>query len=222
MITGTKTLQASLVDIDATIPVLDVKALPALSPASRTDAKAARRLARRIERRRFVRLEQHLAAVAHLAPLPEPGEILHGVMDGRFSGWSLATAVIELLAEPIDELVISTLGFNKANADSLVALLDAGTVRSVLLNVSNYFRHSDREIFGRIRHELESRGQRVGITRSHAKLLLLKTARRHIVIETSANLRSSQNWEQFAISDDAELFAFHKAWLEDLIRSSIA
>ena len=222
MTVGTKSLQAPLVDIDATLPVLDVSTLPALSPASPTAAKAARRLARRIERRRFARLEQHAAAIAHLAPLPRPGEIMHGAMDGRFSGWSLATATIELLAEPIDELIVSTLGFNRQNCDSLLELFDGGTIRSVLLNVSNYFRHSDREIFGQIRHELESRGQRVAITRSHAKLLLLKTATRCIVVETSANLRSSQNWEQFAISDDAELYAFHKAWLKDLIRSSIA
>ncbi len=208
-------------NIDSEIATLDASNVPSLvAPPTAATAKAARRLARRIERRRFVRLGQHCAAVAHLAPLPGPGEIVHGVTDGRFSGWSLATAAIELLGQPVDELTVSTLGYNRQSLDSLVELLDAGTVRSVLLNVSNYFRHSDREIFARIRHELESRGQRVAVTRSHAKLILLRTADRSIVVETSANLRSSMNWEQFVISDDAALLNFHREWILELFEET--
>jgi hypothetical protein len=212
----------SPIEIDNRIRTLDVAALPVLpgTPASTAEAKAHRRHLRRVERRRFERMTQHGQAVAHLDPLPGPDESLHGVISGSYSGWSIATAIVDLLAVPVYELVISTLGFNRQNLDSLVTMLDAGTVRSVLLNVSNYFRHSDREIFADCRRTLESRGHRVAVTRSHAKLLLLRAGERHIVVETSANLRSSKNWEQFVISDDAELFDFHRQWILDLIDST--
>lgn len=212
----TKTLQPPP-NIDAELNTLDASALPTWdAPADAAGAKAARRHLRTVARRRFARLEQHAAAIRHLDPLPAPGESLHGVMDGRFSAWSLATAIVDLLDEPVDQLTISTLGFNRENAASLIELLDAGKVREVLLNVSNYFRHSDRTIFADIRRELESRGQRVVVTRSHAKLILLRTATRSIVVESSANLRSSQNYEQFLISDDAALLDFHRTWIEEL------
>jgi hypothetical protein len=182
-----------------------------------------RRLVRQVARRRFARLEQQRSAVDALRPLPGPGESLHGASAGAFSGWMLAQAIVALLAVPVDSLTIATLGFNRANADDLCRLLDAGDVRSVLLLVSDYFRSSDRTIFADIRRELEGRGQRVAIARSHAKLLLFVAGGRHgrhIVVETSANLRSSMNWEQFVISDDAALLAFHRDWIHDVLQEA--
>lgn len=202
--------------IDHHIRTLDASSLGIAPVATSAEVKAARRHARRVAARRFATLSQHQAAIEQLAPLPSPGESLHLAMDGRFSAWSLATAIIELLAVPIDALTINTLGFNRQNANALCDLLDAGTIGSVYLNVSNYFRHSDKNIFADIRRELESRGQRVAVTRSHAKLLLLSAGERQIVVETSANLRSSQNWEQAVISDDAALLAFHRTWIHNL------
>ena len=42
------------------------------------------------------------------------------------------------------------------------------------------------------------------------------SASRAIVVETSANLRSSQNWEQAVVSDDRDLLTFHRTWIEKL------
>jgi len=204
-------------EIDASLTVLEETPLLEMrrhEEAAR--AKAARRLTRRVTRRRYLRFSQHAKAVEQLRPLPKRGESVHGVIPGTFSGWSLVTAAAELAAEPVEQLILCTLGFNRANCESLVELLDAGTVRRVLLNVSDYFRHSDRTIFAEIQAALEERGQRVVVTRSHAKLFLLQTAKRHLVIEASVNLRSSQSWEQFVLSDDAQLFAFHRDWIESL------
>ena len=87
--------------------------------------------------------------------------------------------------------------------------------------VSDYFKSSDRTIFADCRRKLESRGQRVLVCRSHAKLLLFSAADgRQLVVETSANLRSSQNHEQFSIIADAELLDFHRSWLAELTEAS--
>lgn len=167
-------------------------------------------------RRRFARLEQRGRAIDALRPLPGPGETLHLAMDGSYSAWALVTAMVEILAEPIERLTISTLGFNRDNADDLLALLDAGAVRAALLNVSTYFRSSDRDVFDDVKRAMVARGQRVMVTRSHAKLVLARTATRSIVVEMSANLRSSQNWEQATICDSAEVLGFHEGWIARL------
>ena len=206
----------SLQNIDQHIPILDHAAYPVIDSQPRAERKAALRHVRRVASRRFVRLQQRRRAVEALDPLPGPAEALHGVCDGSYSGWSFAEAIVTLLAEPV-EMIVGTLGFNRPNCDSLCQLLDSGKVTSVLLLlVSDYFRSSDRTIFADCSRELESRGQRVAIARSHAKLIMLRTASRSIVCETSANLRSSQNWEQFTIADDAELYDFHAEWIHDL------
>ncbi len=181
---------------------------------------ANRRHIRQVARRRFTRLEQRGNAIEHIGTLPGPRESLHMALDGRFAAWHLGEAIIELLAMPIAELWVCTLGFNRDNCNSLCTMLDARKVRSATLIVSDYFRSSDRTIFEDCRQELETRGQRIVITRSHAKLLLFDASPRQIVVETSANLRSSQNWEQATICDDAALLSFHRSWLRDLVEAT--
>jgi hypothetical protein len=206
-------IDAGLANIDAGLPVINA---PAREP------RAARRMVREVAQRRFVRLTHQQQAVEALRPLPGPGASVHGITMGAFPGWFLCTAAIELLAEPITEMIVGTLGFGRQNCGDLLALIDAGTVRRATLLVSDYFRHSDRDIFADIRRELEARGQTVSIGRSHAKLILLRTTTRSIVIETSSNLRSSMNHEQFVLSDDAALFDFHAGWIRQLIEETHA
>lgn len=174
------------------------------------------RMATRIAKQRLVRLEHRVLATEHIRPLPEVGEAVHVVMNGYYSAWAIAGAIASLIPEPIDHMLVSTLGFHRENANDMIAMVDAGKVRSALLNVSTYFRSSDRDVFDFMKRAFVSRGQRVKVTRSHAKLMLFKTGSRSIVVEMSANLRSSQNWEQATIFNSAELLDFHRAWIDEL------
>ncbi len=55
--------------------------------------------------------------------------------------------------------------------------------------------------------------------RSHAKLLMIDLAAGDaLTIETSANLRSCKNIEQYVITNDRSLLEFHRAWIEDAVR----
>lgn len=191
-------------------------AFPSIGGDAPKVARKALRLTERTVKRRMERMSQRRSAREHLYPLPVPCETLHLAMDGRYSAWHLVTAALDLLGCRGARVVISTLGFNRENADDLIGLIDDGTIASAVLNVSTYFRSSDRDIFDHIRREMTARGQRVMVTRSHAKLVLIDAPPRSIVIEMSANLRSSQNWEQATVSDSAELLEFHRAWIADL------
>lgn len=195
--------------IDATLGAID----KAAAPTDRSHRKVTA-----THRRRLAILDGKGRAAAIMDPLPTPGECLHLAISATYSGWAVAAAIAGLIPDPIDHLTISTLGFNRENADDLIAWLDAGRVRAATLNVSTYFRSSDRDIFESIKRDMTARGQTVMVTRSHAKLLLFDAGPRAIVCETSANLRSSQNWEQATIFDDRELLEFHRAWIGNLHR----
>lgn len=195
-------------------------ALVTIGKRGDVSAKGNQRKVTAIHKRRMARLEGRGRAAAIVAPLPVPGECLHLAVNGTYSGWAVALAIADLIVAPIDHLTISTLGFHRDNADDLIAWLDAGKVLGATLNVSTYFRSSDPDIFESIHRDMAARGQRVKVTRSHAKLLLFDAGPQAIVCETSANLRSSQNWEQATIFDDRELLEFHRAWIDDLIEES--
>jgi hypothetical protein len=170
----------------------------------------------RAEKQRFIRLAQTDNAVRLLTPLPAAGEVLHGLMDGSFHGFALAETAIEILAAPVDELVISTLSFSRANVASLMHLLDAGKVRRCLFLASVYFEKTSSADFDLLADAMKRRGQKVATARTHAKVMAIRAGETHIVIEMSANLRGCSCVEQFIVSSSRELFRFHRGWIEQL------
>ncbi len=67
-------------------------------------------------------------------------------------------------------------------------------------------------------HELTTRGQRVLAMLTHAKILLMElTDGRGFTVESSANLRSCSSIEQITMTHDAELLAFHRQWITDIM-----
>jgi hypothetical protein len=175
-----------------------------------------RRHVSRIDRRKFIK------ATEHVDQLPAAGEAIHGVMAPNYDAWMLLTAISDLAAPAtIRHLTAATLGFSRKHGRELLEALDSGRIGSALLVVSHYFKSVDPTIFQEIEQGLSARGQRAVVLRSHCKLLLAKlTDGRQIVVETSANLRTSNNVEQWTMSDSRELLEFHQAWIDELIRET--
>lgn len=138
-------------------------------------------------------------------------------MGGDYHGFDLVIAVHELAAARIDELHLATLGFNRHNISHLCAMIDADAVGPVHLLCSEYFSSADFETYGFARAELSRRGCRCLAARNHAKILLFAIGSARYVIESSANLRSCNNLEQFALHQSPTLYAFHRAWIERVL-----
>lgn len=51
----------------------------------------------------------------------------------------------------------------------------------------------------------------------HSKITLIKTENKYITIEASANYSENQRIENFTITENNELFIFHKNWMSELI-----
>ena len=150
--------------------------------------------------------------------IPADGETLHGIMTGTYDLMHLLIILVDRLASPCTAMRIATLSLSARNVTEMAALLDAGKVQKLDLLCSDFFRRHDKEIFAELLLELTNRGQRVASARSHCKIVTLALENgRRFTLEGSANLRTNKNQEQFALTQDAKLFAWYDAWFSDMV-----
>jgi hypothetical protein len=212
------------------LPTFDLDAVPAFYGAAEVaaarDASAELTRDYRLRRRDAKRILQHKLNIANAAQqlqaLPAEGESLHCVMRGNYHAWDLVPAVLRLAAPAvIDYLAVATLGFNRSNAAELLELIDAGRVARCDFICSCYFRSTSADEFGFLASGLQARGQRIAALRSHAKIVLFAMSDgAYYAIESSANLRSCHNVEQFSMTRDRALFDFHREWMGSLLEQS--
>jgi hypothetical protein len=166
--------------------------------------------------RKLIRPENAAAVVAHLPAGPE--ERTHALLRGDFVLCDMIPAIIAETG-PLDHVRIATLGMSAANAAQLARLVRAGQIQRLTLVVSHYFQQVDRTtVFAAVCDELAPLGAMPIVTRNHAKVILLPALRHphRLVIEGSANLRSSDNLEQVVIFNDQDTHDFHATWIDDL------
>lgn len=204
----------------STNPILQ-RAAPPQGPDT-PPLKHAHVLKRPNAKRQTLRMLNVANAARELGSLPEPNETFHVVMRGNFHGWDLVPAVLRLAAPAtIKYLLVATLGFNKQNATELLELLDTGKIARVTFLCSIYFQRSCPDEFNMLDAGLRQRSHRLSATRSHAKILAMELSNgAKLVVESSANLRSCRNIEQFAMTRSDELYEFHKAWIEEVTTST--
>jgi len=192
-------------------PSLQDRTRPAEPAPSRFEAKA--------KRREMMNLLRVSNAAKHLDHLPGPGCALHCIMRGNYSYADIIPAVLHLAAPArLEYLAATTLGFSRKAVIQLLDLIDSGNVRTIDFVCADFFEKSDPEICQFAREELIRRGSRFAAARSHAKIILmgLDDGTRY-TSESSANIRACRSIEQFAITNDPELYRFHREWISELI-----
>lgn len=204
-------------DCDSVKPLFEAESQTARNVA--IDLPADVKLLRRSAKRQMLHLMHVANAAQHLGELPANGESLHCVMKGNYHAWDLVPAILQLAAPAtITRLLVATLGFNKSNAAELIELYDAGQIKAVDFICSCYFKSTCEGEFEFLHAALTARGQRIAAVRSHAKILGFELSDgRALVIESSANLRSCRNVEQFSLTHDRELLEFHRSWIDQLL-----
>jgi len=174
-------------------------------------------MTRRTKRKIFYDLATSKRAVSAIGKLPDPEESFHCLMGGDYHGFDLVIAIHSLAEAPIDFLHLTTLGFNRHNMTHLIGMLDSGRVGSVRVLCSEYFASADTTTFLFAKKELEARGQSIVATRNHSKVMLFAIGQQRFTVESSANLRSCNNLEQFSLTHSIELYEFHRDWIEQVL-----
>lgn len=118
------------------------------------------------------------------------------------------------------KMTISTLSMSRANVDSLKTLLDKGYVDELNLIISDYFySHEINNLIPYIYENLDIEDRfQLAVAGVHTKTVhFITLGGKKIVMQGSANLRSSANIEQFIIEENPEVYDFYDEVLDKII-----
>lgn len=136
------------------------------------------------------------------------------IINGSFIFGDFIEAFIYDRAMKVKELTISTLSMSQENIESFYNLMKNGYIKKLNIIVSDFFYSHERHNLVRYMYErldFEDRFQ-LSVCRTHTKICLFETEMnggRKYIIHGSANLRSSDNIEQFMIEENLELYDFN-------------
>lgn len=148
------------------------------------------------------------------------GERADVLVPGSFIFGDFIEAYVTTHNVKIERMIISTLSLSQDNVDSLANLIKGNYVDKLDLLISHYFyAHERHALVPYIYQELDIDDKfQLAVLGSHTKTCIFKTSGgKHIVIQGSANLRSSANLEQFTIEDNDEVYKFHEEWQDRVI-----
>ena len=144
------------------------------------------------------------------------------IVPGNFVFGDLIEAIIMENNAKVTEMTVSTLSLDQNNVDSFKNLFVWGRLDKLNLIVSDwYYSHERKALIPYIIDELDIDNKfQLAIAGIHTKIVLMETlGGKKIVMSGSANLRSSDNIEQFTIEENKELYDFHKEWHDTIINN---
>ncbi|MCK9172017.1 MAG: hypothetical protein M0O99_00855 [Desulfuromonas thiophila] len=190
-----------------------------LPPSSRIKTKT---LLRRYPRTPMHQVRYRNASdLARQTPDLQPNEAMHVLVAGAFIFGDYLEALMVEKNYYAEELLIATLSLGQENADSLHNLITGGYCDHISLIVSDYwYAHEVRGGKGGVAYLEKTFGDRLKLAAAgcHTKVTLIRTrCGKHLVMHGSANLRSSQNIEQFVLENSQELYQFHREWMSRIL-----
>lgn len=141
------------------------------------------------------------------------------IVDGSFIFGDFIEAFIVTHNVLCEEMTISTLSLSQNNIDSLANLKRNGYIKQLNLIVSAYFySHEKFNLIPYIYEQLDFDDNfQLAVARTHTKTCQFRTGGgKFIVMHGSANMRSSQNIEQFTIEENESLYAFYEEYFNEL------
>ncbi len=218
--------------LDTTLPQFAAQSLTELMAEDEVlpSREARKKFAKEIERRAatfvttttaasvsFLDAKGITSAAAAIQRMPAPNEYIHGVTYEDFTVFDIIPAVLKLTGAPrIDSLTFTTLGFGYNNLQTLDSLINARTLdpKNLRIMASGFFKAQEDEMWRMAERHAKSYGYALTTTRNHTKIILLAIGTDRYVIESSSNMRSCRAIEQFTMTNNAKLFAFHHEWID--------
>lgn len=180
------------------------------------------RTLRRMAKRRMARVGQQEHLRDSVGEMPVPGESVHIVSEAKYD---FATWIPEIIGwiGKTDVLYCSTWTLSRPNAQEIFEIHDAGQVKAGQLHFLTglYFKRREAAVYSLLLQGIAARGGRYKAFENHAKVLLLANASQgtYLTVEGSANLTANPRLEQYVLTNDRELYEFHRAWMEEAFAS---
>lgn len=142
-------------------------------------------------------------------------EIAYVNTTGNFVFGDFITALIVEHKMDVEELWIKSLSGSIENFEGFVALIERGWVKKINLMLSGYYMRTEKAKnsptieYLRAQNDEKKGVFNVFYSETHAKIVCIKTKKGgFMVITGSANLRSSQSFEQLVIHTSKEAYEF--------------
>lgn len=146
------------------------------------------------------------------------GERTFAIVSGAFIFGDFIEALLDSRNLVADEIYLTTLSMSENNVDSLVNIMEAGRCNKLDLMISAYFfSHERHNLVPYIYDQLDRDDKfQLSVCGTHCKMALIKCQDKYYVMHGSANLRSSNNLEQFEFEESEELYNFNREYFEEI------
>lgn len=156
-------------------------------------------------------------AAAIITRLPKAGETLHVVSNGTFDYWDMIPIFCKLIGCQITDCYLSTWTIAVTNCNELFALMDNGTIATAKVITGKYFKRREASVYAHLLSGIQKRNGVLRCLENHSKIALLHGGNHWLCMEGSANLTANPRIEQNQISNNRELFEFHKSWMDEVL-----
>ena len=169
-------------------------------------------------KRRFVRIHQRNGLLDVFDRLPPPGVSVHIVSGAKFDFWTFVPQIIEWIGRT-EILYCSTWTLSRPNAVELFALADEGKIGTIALLTGLYFKRRETAVYAMLLDGIRTRNGRYRAMQNHSKVMLLSDPIQDVwlAIEGSANLTGNPRLEQYVVTNDRDLYEFHRGWMEECL-----
>jgi len=155
-------------------------------------------------------LMRKLNNVQELKGLPKKGIQIRIVTKKAINSFDFVLAV--LATEEIEEMIIAFYRIGKKVIQELSEFIKDSKIKSIYFLVNDGLPKLTPDAYNLMK-QLESNNWKIRLDNNHTKIILLKTAKNHFIIEGSGNLSINARIEQYVIDNDISLFNFHKKWI---------
>lgn len=144
---------------------------------------------------------------------PEKNKSQYFWIEGNFIFGDFFVQYIQSMNLDVEELHIISLSITHETIEALIALIENGWVKKINLILSGYFIRTEKIKHTHTIEILEknvSDNFVVSVLNTHQKITLMRLKDgTKICMHGSANMKGSQNWEQFCIENNDDLYDFN-------------
>lgn len=150
--------------------------------------------------------------------LPNKNCSQHLISDGTFDFYSFTGAALEMQKTGFDEFLGTTWLMNQPISSDLISRHDQDQIRNITLIVGRYLKARTPHVYGFLKNSARERDMiKIKEGRIHAKIILLGNYNTDtfLTIEGSANFTENPRTEQYVISNNLDIYEFHKKWINE-------
>ncbi len=171
-------------------------------------------------KRKMLRVSQRDYLKEAIKECPEPGWQYHLVSANKFDFWTWVPVMIDWIGAT-ENFYCSTWTANRQGVVDMFKIFDEGKITGQINFLTGlYFKRRETSVYATLLDGLLKRGGRFKAFETHCKILLLKNETHHawLTVEGSANLTGNPRLEQYVVTNDKNLYEFHRDWFEEMLQ----